>query len=76
MITFRSREHERYNELHKEITEMKKNATKREQERKEMADVVEQEGLELVKGICFFLLVHIYEKELTLFPGLFKKVDR
>merc|ERR1712093_442974 len=35
----------RFSQVHKDITELKKNVTKRENERKEMADVVEQDNL-------------------------------
>lgn len=44
-ITFRSKDGPRMSEVLKRITEMKKNAVKREQEKKEMADVVTQASL-------------------------------
>lgn len=44
-LTFRSTDSLRFSNIHKEITELKKNATKRETERKEMADVIEQDNL-------------------------------
>jgi nucleosome binding factor SPN SPT16 subunit len=44
-LTYRSTDGGRFSAIHKEITELKKNATKRETERKEMADVVEQDNL-------------------------------
>ena len=44
-LTYRSTDSSRFSNIHKEITDLKKNATKRETERKEMADVVEQEDL-------------------------------
>lgn len=44
-ITYRSTDSVRFSNIHKEITELKKNATKRENERAEMADVVEQDNL-------------------------------
>lgn len=48
-ITFRSTDSTRFSQVHKDITELKKNATKRENERKEMADVVEQDNLNEAK---------------------------
>ena len=44
-LTYRSTDAYRFNELFREIQDMKKNATKKEVERKEMADVVEQDSL-------------------------------
>ncbi|KAH8926655.1 SPT16-domain-containing protein [Atractiella rhizophila] len=44
-MTLRSTDNYRFSELHKEIQEMKRTATKRENERKEMEDVVEQGDL-------------------------------
>lgn len=49
-LTFRSADIERMSEITKEIQEMKKNATKKEAERKELADVVEQDNLVEVKS--------------------------
>ncbi|POY72753.1 hypothetical protein BMF94_4160 [Rhodotorula taiwanensis] len=49
-ITYRSTDSFRFAELHKEISDLKKTATKRENERKEMADVVEQDKLVEIKG--------------------------
>ncbi|BGP43975.1 FACT complex subunit spt16 [Rhodotorula kratochvilovae] len=49
-ITYRSTDSFRYAELHKEITDLKKAAVKRENERKELADVVEQDKLVEIKG--------------------------
>lgn len=40
----------RFAEVHKEIMDLKKAATKRENERKEMDDVVEQDRLVEIKG--------------------------
>jgi nucleosome binding factor SPN SPT16 subunit len=40
----------RFTEIHKEITELKKAAVKKENEKKEMADVVEQDKLAEIKG--------------------------
>jgi nucleosome binding factor SPN SPT16 subunit len=47
--------------LVKQITELKKEANKRDQEKKEMADVVEQDSLIELKGppkgwLCFLLI--------------------
>ncbi|GAA5943636.1 hypothetical protein JCM10213_008931 [Rhodosporidiobolus nylandii] len=49
-ITYRSTDSFRFTELHKEINDLKKQATKRENERKELADVVEQDKLVELKG--------------------------
>lgn len=49
-LTFRSSDVERMSDITKEIQEMKKNATKKEAERKELADVVEQDNLVEVKS--------------------------
>ncbi|KAK4049693.1 FACT complex subunit spt16 [Microbotryomycetes sp. JL201] len=49
-VTYRSTDSFRFTELHKEINDLKKAAVKREAERKEMADVVEQDKLIEVKG--------------------------
>ncbi|KAK4056165.1 FACT complex subunit spt16 [Microbotryomycetes sp. JL221] len=49
-VTYRSTDSFRFTELHKEINDLKKAAVKREAERKEMADVVEQDRLVEVKG--------------------------
>ncbi|ORY88571.1 global transcriptional regulator, cell division control protein [Leucosporidium creatinivorum] len=49
-ITYRSTDSFRFAELHKEINDLKKAAVKRENERKELADVVEQDRLVELKG--------------------------
>ncbi|GAA6024570.1 hypothetical protein JCM11491_002703 [Sporobolomyces phaffii] len=49
-ITYRSIDSFRFAELHKEINDLKKVAVKRETERKELADVVEQDRLVEIKG--------------------------
>ncbi|GAA5853260.1 hypothetical protein JCM9279_006278 [Rhodotorula babjevae] len=49
-VTYRSTDSFRYAELHKEITDLKKAAVKRDNERKELADVVEQDKLVEVRG--------------------------
>ncbi len=49
-LTYRSTDGFRFTEIHKEITELKKAAVKRENERKELADVVEQDRLQELKG--------------------------
>lgn len=50
-LTFRSSDVDRMSDITKQIQEMKKNATKREAERKELADVVEQDTLVEVKSM-------------------------
>ncbi|CAO3623830.1 unnamed protein product [Mucor fragilis] len=49
-LTFRSADTYRMGEIFKSITDMKKAASKKEAERREMADVVEQDNLIMVKG--------------------------
>ncbi|KAK0543166.1 FACT complex subunit spt16 [Tilletia horrida] len=49
-MSFRSPDAFRFTEIMREVTEMKKAATKREAEQREMADVVEQDKLVLNKG--------------------------
>ena len=45
-LTYRSTDNYRFSEVHKAITDLKKESTKRENLKKEMADVIEQEQLE------------------------------
>ncbi|CAO3594139.1 unnamed protein product [Absidia cylindrospora] len=49
-LTFRSANTSRMAEVYRDITELKKNAVKKEAQRKEMADVVEQDNLVQIKG--------------------------
>ncbi|TFL07405.1 FACT complex subunit SPT16 [Pterulicium gracile] len=49
-VTFRSLDGHRFDTIHKQITELKRDANKREQQRKELADVVEQDNLVELKG--------------------------
>ena len=49
-VTFRSTDKLRFSDLHKDITELKKIQTKKAAEKREMADVVEQEKLNEIKG--------------------------
>ncbi|KAG0040989.1 FACT complex subunit spt16 [Podila clonocystis] len=49
-LSFRSADSGRMTEVYNQILEMKKNAVKKESERKEMADIVEQDKLIEVKG--------------------------
>lgn len=49
-LSFRSADSGRMTEIYNQILEMKKNAVKKESERKEMADIVEQDKLIEVKG--------------------------
>lgn len=44
-ITYRSTDSARFSTIYKEITDLRKNATKRESERRELADVIEQDKL-------------------------------
>ncbi|OAQ33302.1 metallopeptidase family M24 protein [Linnemannia elongata AG-77] len=49
-LSFRSADGPRMSEIYNQILELKKNAVKKESERKEMADIVEQDKLIEVKG--------------------------
>lgn len=49
-VSYRSPDSHRFDNISKQITELKKEANKREQQKKEMADVVEQGNLVEVKG--------------------------
>ncbi|KAI7860506.1 FACT complex subunit-domain-containing protein [Circinella umbellata] len=49
-LTFRSADTHRMTQIYRDITDLKKEAAKKETERKEMADVVEQDNLIAVKG--------------------------
>lgn len=53
-LSYRSTDAHRVETLVKQITELKKEANKREQEKKEMADVVEQDTLIELKGKVTF----------------------
>ncbi|KAI9251558.1 FACT complex subunit-domain-containing protein [Sporodiniella umbellata] len=64
-LTFRSADTHRMAEIFKSITDMKKEATKKETERREMADVVEQGTLNIVKGRKPYRLADVYVRPLT-----------
>lgn len=49
-VTYRSTDSFRFTEIHKEIQDLKKAAVKKENEQKDMADVVEQDRLAEIKG--------------------------
>jgi nucleosome binding factor SPN SPT16 subunit len=49
-MTYRSTDSHRFDSISKQITELKKEVNKREQQRKEMADVIEQDNLVEMKG--------------------------
>ncbi|KAI9495094.1 FACT complex subunit-domain-containing protein [Zychaea mexicana] len=49
-LTFRSADTHRMAQIYRDITDLKKDAAKKEAQRKEMADVVEQDNLAVVKG--------------------------
>ncbi|CAL1704256.1 unnamed protein product [Somion occarium] len=49
-ITYRSPDGHRFDSISKQITDLKKEVNKREQQKKEMADVIEQDVLQEVKG--------------------------
>lgn len=54
-LTYRSADGIHFDDLAKQITELKKEVNKREQEKKALADVVEQADLIEIKGACFDL---------------------
>lgn len=49
-MVYRSRDKDRFDDLCKSIQELKKEVNKRELERKAMADVVEQDSLQEIRG--------------------------
>ena len=49
-VTYRSTDQHRFDAVSKQITDLKKEVNKREQQKKEMADVIEQDVLAEVKG--------------------------
>ncbi|PAV23533.1 FACT complex subunit SPT16 [Pyrrhoderma noxium] len=49
-VTYRSADAHRFDTVYKQITELKKEVNKREQQKKEMADVIEQDTLVELKG--------------------------
>ncbi|KAI8062799.1 FACT complex subunit-domain-containing protein [Gilbertella persicaria] len=64
-LTFRSADTYRMGEIYRGITDMKKEATKKEAERREMADVVEQDNLVMVKGRRPHRLSDVYVRPQT-----------
>jgi nucleosome binding factor SPN SPT16 subunit len=64
-LTFRSADTYRMAEIYRGITDMKKEATKKEAERREMADVVEQDNLVMVKGRRPIRLPDVYVRPQT-----------
>ncbi|KAI8148314.1 FACT complex subunit-domain-containing protein [Fennellomyces sp. T-0311] len=59
-LTFRSADTHRMAQIFREITDLKKDAAKKEAQRKEMADVVEQDNLIIVKGRRPYRLPDVY----------------
>src|ERR1700722_9236385 len=49
-VTYRSPDGHRFDSICKQITDLKKEVNKREQQKKEMADVIEQDVLQEMKG--------------------------
>lgn len=49
-VTYRSPDGHRFDQIFKQITELKKEVNKREQQKKAMADVIEQDSLIEIKG--------------------------
>lgn len=55
-LTFRSADGDRYSEISTQISNMKRDAVKKEQEKKDMEDVVEQDKLIEIRSKCQHLL--------------------
>ncbi|KAI7889566.1 FACT complex subunit-domain-containing protein [Mucor mucedo] len=64
-LTFRSADTHRMAEIYRNISDMKKEATKKEAERREMADVVEQDNLVVIKGRRPVRLPDVYVRPQT-----------
>ncbi|KAI8985467.1 FACT complex subunit spt16 [Pilobolus umbonatus] len=64
-LTFRSADTHRMAEIYRNITDMKKEAVKKEAERREMADVIEQDNLVFVKGKRPLRLPDVYVRPQT-----------
>ncbi|TPX50526.1 hypothetical protein SeMB42_g00678 [Synchytrium endobioticum] len=61
-LSYRSAEIGRFNEIHREVTELKKVSIKREAERAQLADLVEQDKLVEVKGKRPSRLAEVYAR--------------
>jgi len=59
-LTFRSLDGERFENIANQIATMKKDAAKREQEKKELEDVVEQDKLVEIRSKCYRVVVLTY----------------
>lgn len=55
-LTLRSKDHDRFAQIAKDITELRKNALRREQVKKQMEDVVEQDKLIEIRSMSAHLL--------------------
>lgn len=64
-MTFRSKDHRHMLKVYDAISGLKKAATKREAERKEMADVIEQEKLIEIKGRHPYVLKNVFPRPAT-----------
>jgi nucleosome binding factor SPN SPT16 subunit len=60
-LTFRSTDGDRYAEIANQISNMKRDAVKKEQEKKDMEDVVEQDKLVEIRSKCFFPVAKFIE---------------
>ena len=54
-LTFRSTDADRMQDIAQQITDLRKNAVRREQEKKELEDVVEQDKLQVIRSMHFRL---------------------
>ena len=64
-VTYRSVDGHRFDNVHRQITELKKEVTKREQQKKEMADVIEQGVLVEVKNRRPMKMLEVFVRPAT-----------
>jgi len=65
-LTFRSKDGDRMQDIAQQITELRKNSVRREQEKKELEDVVEQDKLVEIRSTnswsaCFSLMLNLFQ---------------
>jgi len=65
-LTFRSKDGDRMQDIAQQITELRKNSVRREQEKKELEDVVEQDKLVEIRSTnswsaCFSLMLKLFQ---------------
>jgi len=67
-LTFRSVERDRMESIAQQITDLKKDAVKREQEKKQLEDVVEQDKLITAKGSWFYKIYGLIQTNIYCRP--------